>query len=137
MFLFKDTNTSKKKIKRGDYLRRLADEEELDIIEQETGDDCGAKAAGAGEFPSGKQEKITENTAPSGTSEIAAMSEAANACDSSSMNGSAATGAPSSPRYEAKDKLKIFWILVIISHINRLTEALSKVWVPLVYQMFF
>ena len=104
MFLFKETNTSKKKIKREDYLRRLVDGEELVIIEQETGDDCGAKAAGAGESPSGKQEKIAENTTPSGSSETTAVSGAANYFNSSSMNGSAATGAPSSPRFEARDK---------------------------------
>ena len=104
LFLFRKTNTSKKKIKREDYLRRLADGEELDIIEQETGDDCGAKAAGAGESPCGKQEKITENAAPSGTSETAASSGAPNDCDISSMKGSAATVSPSSPRFEAKDK---------------------------------
>ena len=104
LFLFRETNTSKNKIKREDYLRRLADGEELDIIEQETADNCEAKAAGAGESPRGKQEKITENTALSGTSETAASSGAPNDCDSSSMKGSAATASPSSPRFEAKDK---------------------------------
>ena len=104
LFLFKETNTSKKEIKREDYLRRFVDGEELEIIKRELGNDCEAKAAGAGESPSGKQEKIAENTAPSRSSETTAVSGAANSCNSSSMNGSAATGAPSSPRFEARDK---------------------------------
>lgn len=104
LFLFRETNASKKKMKREDYLRRVADGEELEIIVEEIGDECGAKGAGACESPSDKPQKITEDTAPSARSETATSSEAPNVCDSSSMKGLAATGAPSSPRSEAKDK---------------------------------
>ena len=45
LFLFKETGTRKKKIMRKGYLGRLEDGEELEITEQNTGDDCGAKAS--------------------------------------------------------------------------------------------
>ena len=103
LFLFTETNASKK-IKREDDLRRLEEGEELEIVEQDPDDAREAQVAGAGESPSGEQEQITENTAPSGTSKPAVANGAVNACDSSFRHGSAATGAPGSPRFEVKDK---------------------------------